>query len=219
MQYRDPSATKTQTIACPLYAKLVQDMGISDTIKILGDAGSRIISMPEKERKKYRDALSETCMILQQGIAIPRNKLITILRSNNNKLESERPGDLSKELQDLEFFDWANAEHSIYLSTPLRNVGDEMRGYVTKIKGDIVIRDINELSLLIDDLQKGEQGIARQIREDLESLSALGKDSDLTLQANFENAKKKIREKIDILDNVHLKLIQTELTIREAIKA
>lgn len=194
-------------------------MGIFDVVKALGDITNKIIQMPQQQRKEYRKALSETCILLQQAIGIPRNKLYTILRSNNKLQEPDRPEDLRRELQDLQYFDWAAAERLIYLCEPLRDVADEMGSRKNQIKGKIAVPELDELANLIQGLLGGgEQSVGNEIKQILNDLSELGHNSDLSIPANFEKARKAVGDKIVDLDETRRELNATEFQIRQAIK-
>lgn len=184
---------------------------IIDTLEKVGKGVIALKKIPEKQRKKYREAIGETYTILNSALNLVLNRLGDIM------LLDQR-ADFFGEVKRLDNFEeWRQIEREVRLCSNLRAAGREMKRFGEKFLDKIALRNQESYARLVYQvLEQGESELADLISESLHQLAEKANKTPENSEG-YKKLKRAVKRMRDAFRKERMKLISAELNFYKQI--
>jgi len=176
-----------------------------DTLEKIGKGLIALKKVPEKQRKKYQEAIGETYTLLNSAINLVLNRLGDIILIDEQ-------AEFFNEVKRLDNFEeWRQVEREVRLCNSLRATGREMRRFGEKFLDKTALRNKENFSFLVFDvLEVGERELADLIGESLYQLVEKANKTPENSEG-YKKLKRATKKMRDAFRKERMKLISAEL--------
>lgn len=184
-----------------------------DFLKTLTTELKKATKIPKEQREKMRNAISETCDLIDALLSIVRYEISSI--TQELKSENLNLGSIERKIYNLaDESNWRKHYRHFQMCEPLRTASSELRGSLfSRIKDKFIFDNRKKLDEIIRDYIDGETKAARFISDLLQDLSQLG----VKVYGNPKKVLKKLEEAKLIIDNFRESFIEIEKQILDTI--